>query len=217
MFFKIKSTCSNIFLALASLLQISFIISSEYVLQVNSATALQEIEENPEYPEKCYLESSKTSHALGSTWQVPEMVCAEATCYRSGSPNKFLIAYQTCGLVGAGPDCELIEDLTLPYPACCPTIRCSKTSGESEDTKPNELHISSRPNDIQPSSEFQSFGADRSSLNSKNTDKKEDPRVNQPSIRLFDILRGPLQHHEKFDFEFDDTNEISNPFLIRVP
>ena len=67
------------------------------------------------------------------------------------------------------------------------------------------------------SSEFQSFGAKRSSLNSKNTDKKEDPRGNQPSIRLFDILRGPLQHHEQFDFEFDDTNEISNPFLIRVP
>ena len=47
MFFKIKSNFPNIFLALASLLQISFIISSEYVLQVNSATALQEIEENP--------------------------------------------------------------------------------------------------------------------------------------------------------------------------
>ena len=46
MFFKIKSNCSNIFLALASLLQISFIINSEYVLQVNSATALQEVEEN---------------------------------------------------------------------------------------------------------------------------------------------------------------------------
>ena len=67
------------------------------------------------------------------------------------------------------------------------------------------------------SREFQSFGTERSSLNSKNTDKKEDPRVNQPSIRLFDILRGPLQPHEKFDFEFDGTNEISNPFLIRVP
>ena len=67
------------------------------------------------------------------------------------------------------------------------------------------------------SSEFQSFGSEPSSLNSEHTDKKEAPRVNQPSIRLFDILRGPLQHHEKFDFEFDDTNEISNPFLIRVP
>ena len=54
-----------------------------------------------------------------------------------------------CGLVGSGPDCELIEDLTLPYPACCPKIRCSKTSRESEDTKPNELHISSNNINLQ--------------------------------------------------------------------
>ena len=63
----------------------------------------------------------------------------------------FSFGFLRCGLVGAGPDCELIEDLTLPYPACCPTIRCSKTSGESEDTRPDELHILSRPNNIQPS------------------------------------------------------------------
>ena len=63
----------------------------------------------------------------------------------------FHSGFLRCGLVGSGPNCELIEDLTLPYPACCPTIRCSTISEESEETKPNELLILSRPNIIQPS------------------------------------------------------------------
>ena len=47
------------------------------------------------HPGKCYVKHTGVVHALGATWQVPEMVCAEATCYRSGSENKFLVAYQT--------------------------------------------------------------------------------------------------------------------------
>ena len=47
------------------------------------------------HPGKCYVKHTGIAHALGATWQVPEMLCAEATCYRSGSENKFLVAYQT--------------------------------------------------------------------------------------------------------------------------
>ena len=48
-----------------------------------------------DHPGKCYVQSTGIAHLLGSTWQVPEMGCAEATCYRSETPNKLLVAYQT--------------------------------------------------------------------------------------------------------------------------
>ena len=48
-----------------------------------------------EHPGKCYIQSTGVAYLLGESWQVPEMGCADATCYRSGSENKYLVAYQT--------------------------------------------------------------------------------------------------------------------------
>ena len=36
----------------------------------------------------------------------------------------FLILYDRCGLVSADPGCDIVQDSSLPYPSCCPTIRC---------------------------------------------------------------------------------------------
>ena len=95
-------------------------------------------------PDVSYVKLYKTHY---ESYVYLVFICTDFIRFSNFFPSGFL----RCGLVGSGPNCELIEDLTLPYPACCPTIRCATTSLESEDTKPNELHILSRPNNIQPS------------------------------------------------------------------
>ena len=50
---------------------------------------------------------------MGETWQVPEMGCAEATCYRSGSENKYLVAYQTLVLKDTYSIYDILENYNI--------------------------------------------------------------------------------------------------------
>merc|ERR1711963_1012976 len=153
----------------------------------------------------------------GETWQVPEMGCAEATCYRSGSENKYLVAYQTCGLVSAEPGCKIVSDSSLPYPSCCPTIRCDSPilNYDSVDYEPFDLHstniASDELNEIddwRSSDDVSQIGSiPSSSLSFEDQEKIVEELAKQPS-KLFDILMNPqklsdslsLQANKKVEF-----------------
>jgi len=229
--FAKNSYSGSAFLFLATItFEICLILSSEWITTVNSATALEEIKEHPEHPGKCYLRESGVAHELGSRWQVPEWGCAQATCYRSGSDKLFLIAYQTCGSIMADPDCELVEDLTLPYPSCCPSIYCS-TVGEppldyevsiESDTQPyNSEEVETLTGNVDESrrsnSIIQSAFLESTKSPDVNIQEKEEEKPTHRTLGLFDILSYPIRRQETYDYDSPDINQISNSQIEILP
>nr|XP_027223835.1 uncharacterized protein LOC113816013 [Penaeus vannamei]AEB54794.1 single VWC domain protein 4 [Penaeus vannamei]WKV34895.1 Vago transcript isoform 4 [Penaeus monodon] len=75
---------------------------------------------HPDHPGKCWLPKQSRSYADGAQWQEPN--CMRATCLSYKS--QLYVEYATCGPVAAGPGCKPVQDLSLPYPSCCPIISC---------------------------------------------------------------------------------------------
>ena len=43
----------------------------------------------------------------------------------AGPLFKLSSQFNRCGLISVDPGCELLQDLALPYPSCCPRMRCN--------------------------------------------------------------------------------------------
>ncbi|KAK8741909.1 hypothetical protein OTU49_002008 [Cherax quadricarinatus] len=82
---------------------------------------------NPDYPGMCWIAKQNKSFPDGGQWQEPN--CMRATClsYKSS----LYVEYATCGLMGVEPGCETVQDLTLDYPSCCPTLSCPNLDNEA--------------------------------------------------------------------------------------
>lgn len=77
----------------------------------------------PEYPDMCWIPKENRPFPDGGQWLEPN--CLRATCisYKSN----LYVEYASCGIVVGGPGCETVQDLSLPYPSCCPTLSCPNT------------------------------------------------------------------------------------------
>nr|XP_053635366.1 uncharacterized protein LOC128690654 isoform X1 [Cherax quadricarinatus] len=80
-----------------------------------------------DYPGMCWIAKQNKSFPDGGQWQEPN--CMRATClsYKSS----LYVEYATCGLMGVEPGCETVQDLTLDYPSCCPTLSCPNLDNEA--------------------------------------------------------------------------------------
>jgi len=226
MFFNTNKSSSVLPRLATYIFELSIIISTVFVLPGQSATALEEIDENPAYPGKCYVKHTGIAHALGATWQVPEMLCAEATCYRSGSENKFLVAYQTCGLVSADPGCDIVEDLSLPYPSCCPTIRCDTPALDYESINFDFIDLLSKKMDPESFNEIeeerpaiiapQTNSDSQEPMDFRDQQKIVDELAKRPS-KLFDVLMNPSTFETTFPNEMQKISNQVDPILVRLP
>ncbi|KAJ9594169.1 hypothetical protein L9F63_014425, partial [Diploptera punctata] len=94
--------------------------------EVDGAVALKLVDLHPDHPGKCYDPSTQRAYTVGESWSV-DGHCLQNHC--SDVPyNKLLsIHISGCGLVVAPPFCRTTpEDITKPYPDCCPHIVCFK-------------------------------------------------------------------------------------------
>ncbi|XP_063590855.1 U-scoloptoxin(16)-Er12a-like [Penaeus indicus] len=70
-------------------------------------------------PSMCVDETG--SHPAGSTWYLEG--CQMGEC-RSDGMDIFTI-HSSCGLDSIPDGCEVVQDNTLNFPECCPTVVCS--------------------------------------------------------------------------------------------
>ncbi|KAL0829363.1 hypothetical protein ABMA28_004141 [Loxostege sticticalis] len=87
----------------------------------------------PPKPEKhahktgCYVKEIDDVVPFGQT------VTPIGHCYRIECDSQMMY-YASCGLVGAGPGCHVTEeDLTKPYPDCCPGVKCDEDNRVHKD------------------------------------------------------------------------------------
>ncbi|KAJ6645768.1 hypothetical protein Bhyg_00977 [Pseudolycoriella hygida] len=84
------------------------------------ATAIGPPSVHPDHPGKCYDFKTKKAHSPGEVFTVNK--CTRVTCN-----NDLSFAYATCGSIAASPPCRVVDgNLKLPYPKCCPTVKCNK-------------------------------------------------------------------------------------------
>ncbi|CAD0245921.1 unnamed protein product [Spodoptera exigua] len=69
------------------------------------------------HKEGCYIEEKNDVIPFGQSVTVGH--CTEITCGRKW------MNYNSCGSTMVDiPNCHLVEDLSKPYPDCCPKIKC---------------------------------------------------------------------------------------------
>ncbi|KAH9636873.1 hypothetical protein HF086_010654 [Spodoptera exigua] len=69
------------------------------------------------HKEGCYIEEKNDVIPFGQSVTVGH--CTEITCGRKW------MNYNSCGSTIVDiPNCHLVEDLSKPYPDCCPKIKC---------------------------------------------------------------------------------------------
>ncbi|KAK7065554.1 hypothetical protein SK128_000078 [Halocaridina rubra] len=76
---------------------------------------------NPDFPLDCWSQSQQKNFPEGASWAEPN--CLQVTC--TGYQNQLYLLYTSCSRIGVPPGCKTIQDMTLPYPACCPRPSCS--------------------------------------------------------------------------------------------
>nr|XP_045618779.1 uncharacterized protein LOC123770711 [Procambarus clarkii] len=85
---------------------------------------------NPEYPNMCWVAKANKAYPPGTQWQEPH--CTRAACTKNRS--RLTIEYATCGVMGDAPlGCRKVQNLSLPYPHCCPDLSCDKTEATKEE------------------------------------------------------------------------------------
>jgi len=216
-----QKVVSVLFLISMQTFQLSIIFSANFVTQSQAATALEEIKETPDHPGKCYIKNTGIAYSLGATWQVPEMGCAEASCYRSETPNKLLVAYQTCGLVSADPGCEIVQDSSQPYPSCCPIVRCDAPVLQYDSVDYDSMFLPSNDinsDDINEIDEWrltdlapQTNSNSQPFLSFEDQERIVEELAKKPS-NLFDVLMNP----NKLNSVVSSQKRI-DPLLVRLP
>jgi len=76
-----------------------------------------------EHPGKCLDDRTGAAYSVSEVWEMRD-TCGQHTCVKRG--DTLYINYETCGSVQADPPCYTVQDMSLPYPACCPRIICNK-------------------------------------------------------------------------------------------
>ncbi|KAJ6642821.1 hypothetical protein Bhyg_07775, partial [Pseudolycoriella hygida] len=95
------------------------IILVSFANVVFTAVAIGPPSVHPDYPGKCYDTKTKIAHSPGEIFTIPK--CTRVTCNHDLSFD-----YATCGVVGTAPPCYVVDgDLSLPYPMCCPDVKCN--------------------------------------------------------------------------------------------
>ncbi|XP_063590504.1 uncharacterized protein LOC134767435 [Penaeus indicus] len=61
-------------------------------------------------------------HPEGSSWYLDG--CEVGRCSRGRDGDVMVINYVGCGKVAAPDGCEMVQDLSLNYPDCCPKSKC---------------------------------------------------------------------------------------------
>lgn len=73
----------------------------------------------------CYIEEIKDVIPYGTT------LTPQGHCYRIHC-SQGMVDYASCGVIFTDDkNCHKVEDLTKPYPDCCPTFKC-ETENEIE-------------------------------------------------------------------------------------
>ncbi|KAB0801799.1 hypothetical protein PPYR_03985 [Photinus pyralis] len=87
-------------------------------LMAHGWTSRAHVEMDPEDPEVCLYEKVG-KFRVGESVSLHPNTCAEATCGHG------IVTTHGCGVVDAKPPCIVRrENLSKPYPDCCPTINC---------------------------------------------------------------------------------------------
>ncbi|KAF5305241.1 hypothetical protein FQR65_LT07780 [Abscondita terminalis] len=82
-------------------------------------TSLEEVSVDPNNPDVCVSKDSGVG-----TMKVGETKTIKGQCVRAICGSG-MISYAGCGTIAGPPGCkEGPEDLSKPYPACCPDIVC---------------------------------------------------------------------------------------------
>lgn len=87
-----------------------------------AAVALGKAEVHADHPRQCFDVPSKKYYAIGSQWQMTD-TCGVVSCEQMGKDALYL-SYSTCPSISVGAPCFLDEDVSAPYPGCCPRMKC---------------------------------------------------------------------------------------------
>uniref|UniRef100_A0A336N1W6 CSON010341 protein n=1 Tax=Culicoides sonorensis TaxID=179676 RepID=A0A336N1W6_CULSO len=75
---------------------------------------------NPKYPNHCYYADENKYYEVSEEPHQVEGSCITLNCHKD-----FSMTLATCIKAGGGDGCtEVPEDLTKPYPDCCPAFKC---------------------------------------------------------------------------------------------
>ncbi|XP_037046420.1 U-scoloptoxin(16)-Ssd1a-like [Bradysia coprophila] len=103
MFFKLSTT----FVVLLSFVSLAF-----------SAVSVSQPSVHPDHPGKCWYSDTMKAYDVGDVFTVPE--CTRVTCL-----GGLRFEYASCGVIGTSPPCYVVKgDSSLPYPECCPDVKC---------------------------------------------------------------------------------------------
>ncbi|KAG4077018.1 hypothetical protein HA402_016005 [Bradysia odoriphaga] len=73
---------------------------------------------HPDHPGKCWDNDKTKAYEIGAVFTIPE--CTRVTCLEDLS-----FEYASCGVIGTSPPCYVVKgDESLPYPQCCPDVKC---------------------------------------------------------------------------------------------
>jgi len=105
------------------------------------AVALGLADVSEDYPGHCIDDVTGHPYKVSVTWPMTDM-CGQKSCEEHG--DKLYITYTTCGLVQVSPECYIEEDLSRPYPDCCPQVVCPPLQSGPGDYSEvsNELTVS---------------------------------------------------------------------------
>lgn len=103
----------NIFVIIAA-------VSCFMAVQVQGYTAIFPPAQHASNPDKCFDEQMGVFYEVGTENNRPNQ-CERIFCFKD-----FSMVLHGCGLVAAGPGCEVVQgDLNKPYPFCCETVKCA--------------------------------------------------------------------------------------------
>lgn len=78
-------------------------------------------------PNACFDEQLRVFYEIGTENNRPGQ-CERIFCFKD-----FSMVIHGCGVVAAGPGCEVVSgDLNKPYPFCCETVKCEPSLNEDE-------------------------------------------------------------------------------------
>lgn len=95
-------------------------VSCFMACQVQGYTAIFPPTQHPSKPDACFDEQLGVFYEVGTENERPGQ-CERIFCFKD-----FSMVLHGCGLVAAGPGCEVVPgDLSKPYPFCCETVKCA--------------------------------------------------------------------------------------------
>ncbi|KAF2894383.1 hypothetical protein ILUMI_11796 [Ignelater luminosus] len=100
---------------------LTFIISALLLCNIaHGWTALEQTDNSKDHPGHCYSETKGVGAMELGEEKTQEGACVRVSCGQGG-----LIQYAGCGTVSGPEHCKVTdEDLSKPYPDCCPHIKC---------------------------------------------------------------------------------------------